>query len=49
MPRSMTVAYGNINDVAMQRDQYRDCLGYIEEALPLARRIGDRRGTSGSC
>ena len=43
LPRSMTVAYGNVSDAAMQRDQYRDCLGYIEEALPLARRVGDRR------
>ena len=41
--RSMAVAYGNVNDAAMQRDLYRDCLGYLEEALPLARRIGDRR------
>ena len=43
IPRSTTVAYGNVNDAAMQRDRYRDCLGYIEEALPVARRIGDRR------
>jgi tetratricopeptide (TPR) repeat protein len=43
MPRSIAVAYGNVNDAAMQRDRYRDCLGYIEEALPVARRIGDRR------
>jgi class 3 adenylate cyclase/tetratricopeptide (TPR) repeat protein len=43
MTRSMAVAYGNVNDAAMQRDLYRDCVGYLEEALPLARRIGDRR------
>jgi class 3 adenylate cyclase/tetratricopeptide (TPR) repeat protein len=43
MSRSVIVAYGNISDAAMQRDRYRDCLGYIEEALPVARRIGDRR------
>ena len=43
MPRAMTVAYGNVNDATMQRDRYRDCIGYIEEALPLARRVGDRR------
>jgi tetratricopeptide (TPR) repeat protein len=43
IPRSMTVAYGNVNDATMQRDLYRDCIGYIEEALPLARRVGDRR------
>jgi tetratricopeptide (TPR) repeat protein len=41
--RAITVAYGNVNDAAMQRDLYRDCLGYLEEALPLARRNGDRR------
>jgi class 3 adenylate cyclase/tetratricopeptide (TPR) repeat protein len=43
IPRSMTVAYGNVNDASMQRDQYRDCIVYIEEALPLARRVGDKR------
>jgi class 3 adenylate cyclase/tetratricopeptide (TPR) repeat protein len=41
--RAITVAYGNVNDAAMQRDRYRDCLGYLEEALPVARRVGDRR------
>jgi tetratricopeptide (TPR) repeat protein len=43
IPRAITVAYGNVSDAAMQRDRYLDCLGYIEEALPGARRIGDRR------
>jgi class 3 adenylate cyclase/tetratricopeptide (TPR) repeat protein len=43
MTRAATVAYGNINDTAMQYDRYRESLGYLEEALPLARRMGDRR------
>jgi tetratricopeptide (TPR) repeat protein len=43
MTRAASVAYGNVNDAAMHRDRYRECLGYLEEALPLARRIGDRR------
>jgi tetratricopeptide (TPR) repeat protein len=43
MTRGATIAYGNINDASMQYDRYRDCLGYLEEALPLARRMGDRR------
>jgi class 3 adenylate cyclase/tetratricopeptide (TPR) repeat protein len=33
----------NLSDVCFQRDRYADSLGYLEQGLDLARRIGSRR------
>jgi class 3 adenylate cyclase/tetratricopeptide (TPR) repeat protein len=36
-------ALGNLSDLGMQRDRYSDSLGYLQQQLEHARRIGDRR------
>jgi hypothetical protein len=41
--RQAVNANGNLSDLEMQRDRYRDCLRFLEDGLALARRIGDRR------
>ena len=38
-----STAYGNLSDLCLQRDRYTDSLGYLEQGLDHARRIGDRR------
>ena len=35
-------AYGNLSDLALQRDRYPESLSHLEQALELARRIGNR-------
>jgi class 3 adenylate cyclase/tetratricopeptide (TPR) repeat protein len=39
---SASVMCANLSDFALQRDRYADSLGQLEQALELARRIGDR-------
>ena len=44
MLRATIVAYGNLSDdTRCSATVYRDCLDYLEQSIPLARRIGDRR------
>ena len=38
-----SVIYGNLSDVSFQRDRYGESLGYLEQSLALARRIGNRQ------
>ena len=35
-------AYGNVSDLALQRDRYAESLTHLEQGLELARRIGNR-------
>ena len=35
-------AYTNLSDLAFRHDRYAESLAHLEQALPLARRIGDR-------
>ncbi len=37
------VTCSNLSDLCFQRDRYADSLGYLEQAIDLARRGGDRR------
>jgi len=41
--RHASTAAANLSDLAFQRDRYADSLRHLEQALELARRIGDRR------
>jgi predicted ATPase len=42
LPAQATNAYFNLSDQMFRRDRYADALGYLQEALALARRVGDR-------
>jgi tetratricopeptide (TPR) repeat protein len=37
-----TVVYANLSDLGFRRDRYQESLAHLEQALELARRIGDR-------
>jgi class 3 adenylate cyclase/tetratricopeptide (TPR) repeat protein len=39
---SASVSCANLSDLAFQRDQYADSVAYLERALELARKVGDR-------
>jgi len=38
-----TVGYVNLSDLGFGRDRYAESLGHLEQALTIARRVGDRR------
>jgi tetratricopeptide (TPR) repeat protein len=42
LPAPATMAYFNLSDLMFRRDRYLDALEYLQEALALARRMGDR-------
>jgi predicted ATPase/class 3 adenylate cyclase len=44
LPLQATQAYLNLSDRAFRRDAYGDALGYLQPALELARRLGNRPG-----
>jgi class 3 adenylate cyclase/tetratricopeptide (TPR) repeat protein len=41
--QAAAVACAQLSDLGFQRDRYAESLGYLEQALEYARRIGDRR------
>ena len=40
--RSAGASYGNLSDLGFRRDRYQESLAHLEQALELARRIGNR-------
>ena len=43
VPRAQVTGCGNLSDMSMQLDRYRESLDYLEQGLTVTRRIGDRR------